>query len=170
MMVVGLKLTSSRCAESSDANAMNRSREDLPVTISADWLRQLCPLRSTCESRVAAQLSRTLYGFPMNLIEELLWIGEIVVTAVSISLVWIIPLLIYRRFKLQPLIPPANNEEPDLTIRKNRNQLIFNIVFAGGISTFFFMMGMEICGCLFSSMGLYLLIHFELADRRRAED
>ena len=106
----------------------------------------------------------------MNLIEELLWIGEIVVTAVSISLVWIIPLLIYRRFKLQPLIPPANNEEPDLTIRKNRNQLIFNIVFAAGISTFFFMMGMEICGCLFSSMGLYLLIHFELADRRRTED
>ena len=44
---------------------MNRSRENLPSTISADWLCQLYPLRSTCESHVAAQLSRTLSGLKM---------------------------------------------------------------------------------------------------------
>ena len=46
--------------DTSDNNAMNRSRENLAVTISADWLCQLYPLRSTCEPYVAAQLSRTL--------------------------------------------------------------------------------------------------------------
>ena len=49
-------------ARVTDNNAMNRSRENLAVTISADWLRQLYPLRSTCGSHVAAQLSRTLSG------------------------------------------------------------------------------------------------------------
>ena len=47
---------------------MNRSRENLPVTISADWLCQLYPLRSTCEPHVAAQLSRTLSVFAQELV------------------------------------------------------------------------------------------------------
>ena len=46
---------------------MNRSRENLAVTISADWLCQLYPLRSTCQSHVAAQLSRTLSDLDLEI-------------------------------------------------------------------------------------------------------
>ena len=52
---------------------MNRSRENLPVTISADWQCQLYPLRSTCESHVAAQLSRTLSGYAMSQVITDIW-------------------------------------------------------------------------------------------------
>jgi len=105
----------------------------------------------------------------MNLLEELLLISRTVATALALSLVWVIPLFVYRYSKGQSLLPEPDDNSINISKRRTRNAFIQCIVYSAGFTTLFFMLGMRITGVLFSAMGLYLLIYFEVADRKRSK-
>ena len=98
--------------------------------------------------------------------DELKLIGKAVGIALLYSSIWLIPLLIYRKVRGIPLIPEANKEPIDIKSRRERNRLIFTIVLSVGCAAYFFANGSPIMGGLCSFAGLFVLVWFEIQDRK----
>ena len=93
--MVDRSLGTSISSRGTDNNAMNRSRENLPVTISADWLCQLYPLRSYL--RVARRGSIIADVIKLGLMRFTIWQLGCGITLICLLLVNLTLLLQVQR-------------------------------------------------------------------------
>ena len=97
--------------------------------------------------------------------DELKLIGQTFGWALLCNLVWLVPLLIYRRIKGIPMIPTSSTEPIDIKSRRERNRLIISIAFSVGLAVYFFGSGFPIMGVLWLFAGVFLFVRFEVLDR-----